>query len=352
MTELYHTRRKKVFPEARPGYKFCYDCEKELHLDVFPVCRGMPTSYCRLCTNARDRARGQSYQSIEPRRNPHSKRAQLQPTREGYRFCFDCEAEKPFDEFSYRNGKPIATCIECNRAKDRARNTMRRMRKTPVLPKATEEGCKICNTCLQEKAHNNFGRSTDQVDGYRGRCKQCYRDQWDALPEEEKQRERQLDKESRIPRLEQRRAYDRQRHNTDENRAKRRDRVAIKKMVDADYREKLRQDMLEWRRKNPLLVREAGKRGKIRQRAARVGRIDYKHILERDGHFCYLCQQPILPHHDIEFDHELPLHPRRGEPQGVHAEYNIHPTHGICNSRKNNRQLESLTAWDRRGPDN
>jgi hypothetical protein len=348
MTELYH------FPTS----KFCTGCKTEKPLDEYRKWdRGVlgVRPRCAECERAYERARNQP--STRARRYSSRKPLAEIFTREGYKVCPICKQELLFENFTLRKdrpgGRPNGACKECERARDRERNALRRPRRSPLIPQATKEGHKVCNTCLDERPYAAFHRDSAQMDGHRGRCKQCYKDQWDALSEEEKGRLRKQDTDSRVPRLEQRRAYDRERHNTDEHRAKRRDRAAIRKMEDPEYRRSISEAAAQWRKSNPLTVRETNQRHKPGQRAARSGvRISYKRILERDGHFCYICNHDILPDQEMDFDHEIPLHPRHGEPQGIHDEGNIHPTHSVCNMRKSNKRLEALTAWDRRGPDN
>src|SRR5689334_1034677 len=156
-----------------------------------------------------------------PGNNPRNK-YKNRSTPEGYKFCPACEQEKPLDDFFLRNGKHVGACKECVRERDRERNKARRPRKTPIIPDATQEGYKVCSTCLIEKPYAEFVIDATKKDGYKSRCKQCYREQYAALPEGEKEVLRMQDRMRRLPRIEQRRAYDRKRHNTDEHRARRR----------------------------------------------------------------------------------------------------------------------------------
>jgi len=211
---------------------------------------------------------------------------------------------------------------------------------------------------LIEKSHNEFSPDSAQKDGYTGRCKECRGNRYQSLPEEEKERIRRQDVESRRPRKELINARDRLRHNTDEHNAKRREQMARKKATDDNFQEAVRQAQTEWRKNNPLYTRESNRRHKIRQKTARSGgRISYKRILERDGYFCYICEKDIdstIKSSDpagLVFDHKIPLHPRKGEPKGEHTLDNIHPAHKLCNERKLNRQFDNLPAWDRRGVD-
>jgi 5-methylcytosine-specific restriction endonuclease McrA len=80
--------------------------------------------------------------------------------------------------------------------------------------------------------------------------------------------------------------------------------------------------------------------------------VNYQRIIDREGYHCYICNQDILPHHKLAFDHFIPLLPRNGDPIGTHTEDNLYPTHRECNARKSNRKFEDLTDFDKRGPDN
>jgi hypothetical protein len=264
--------------------------------------------------------------------------------------CTKCHQDKPLDEFfKSEHGKygRRADCKDCCARPGRPRR----------IKQTSRTGYKICNTCLLEKPHAEFSPDSVQKDGYTGRCKQCRSQKYQALPEEEKERARKQDKESRIPRIEQRRAYDRKRHNTDEHNAKRREQLAFKKATDASFREAVSRANAEWRKNNPLAIRETNRRHKIGQKAARSGeRISYKRILERDGAWCYICACTIdltitSGPASLAFDHMTPLHPRKGEPKGTHTADNIHPSHKLCNERKMNKQFENLSEWDRRGVD-
>ncbi|HZU01540.1 MAG TPA: HNH endonuclease [Ktedonobacteraceae bacterium] len=101
---------------------------------------------------------------------------------------------------------------------------------------------------------------------------------------------------------------------------------------------------------------EQSRRRQAHKVGTAVGNVSYTHILARDGYHCYICDKPIDPtlkkcDGALSFDHRIPLRPRPGNPKGTHTEENIHPTHLVCNFRKNNRRLEDMTPFDRRGPD-
>lgn len=103
----------------------------------------------------------------------------------------------------------------------------------------------------------------------------------------------------------------------------------------------------KWRKNNPLKDLNRSQRYMARKKnATQIDEINYARILERDGMFCYICEQDILPHHKMHFDHIVPL--ARG---GAHTEGNLTPTHSQCNCRKQDRPFSELTPYDRRGPD-
>ncbi len=304
MQEFYHSvqprYRRKTFPPAKPGYRYCFACEEEKALDVFPLHKGKPYCYCQDCARKKDQERKHPY--TRERQYKSRKPIALIFTRDGYKICPVCEQELLLEVFPLRKGKHIGACKECTRAKDRERNLLRRNRKTPILPKATKPGYKVCNTCLTEKKYEEFRQDGQKSDGYIGCCKECEKRKWDALPEEEREQER---------------LRDRKRNQT-------------------DYRR--------------IAMNEHTMKRKARKLKAKTERVSYKRIQERDGMWCYICKQSILPHQKIAFDHVIPLIPRFGEPQGTHCENNIHLTHRICNTRKKNKPLETLTPFDRRGP--
>lgn len=99
-----------------------------------------------------------------------------------------------------------------------------------------------------------------------------------------------------------------------------------------------------WRKANGPFLNEYHRRRYAEKKAVTVGEVDYDRILARDGMYCYICEQSILPDHKIDFDHVIPL--SRG---GAHTEDNIKVTHRPCNRRKFNRLLEEMTPHQRRG---
>ncbi len=85
-----------------------------------------------------------------------------------------------------------------------------------------------------------------------------------------------------------------------------------------------------------------------------IDKVNFEHILERDGYFCYICNQYIDPlvkegPASLVFDHEKPL-AGKDERKGTHSEENLHPAHRVCNGRKGIRLLHEMTTHQRRGP--
>ena len=70
---------------------------------------------------------------------------------------------------------------------------------------------------------------------------------------------------------------------------------------------------------------------RARLRGARVERVDFQVIWERDGGMCGICGL-VVDLSDRHFDHIVPL--ARG---GAHATWNIQVAHALCNRRKGAR---------------
>ncbi len=200
------------------------------------------------------------------------------------------------------------------RAKRRARAALRREEKkrNPPMPKSATQLTffKICPKCATEKHLSEFPLSKNCKDGHNGYCNECIK-KW-----------AQSDKG---------RAWERER--------------GRKRRLDPEFLKIARQRKRAWDDKHPLAVRAyVLKRYARKKRASTIEKVDFASILERDGLFCYICEQAILPDQAIDFDHVIPL--SRG---GVHTESNLKPTHHLCNRRKFNKLLEELTPHDRRG---
>src|SRR6266568_5190894 len=169
-------------------------------------------------------------------------RKHFPPARDGYKYCTKCEQEKTLDAFrlSKKRGKvsPYSYCLDCEHERDRLRGPIRKPRKTPVIPKTTQEGYKVCNTCLEEKP---FGEFTPIPGGYTGRCKQCRRGQYAGVSDEDKEHRKANRKTSADIHRDEIRAADRARSTTDEHRAKRRERERPKReaRIEREQGEKL-----------------------------------------------------------------------------------------------------------------
>jgi len=206
------------------------------------------------------------------------------------------------------------------RAKRRARQAKKRearlQAKQSRLPRPYEVEqislFKVCPHCIPptEKFLSEFAIDPRRKDGHAGWCKECNRK--DAHTEKG-------------------RAWERER--------------SRKRRLDPEYCKEVNQRKRAWNSKNPLAVRAyVLKRYARKKRASTIEKVDFASILERDGLFCYICEQPILPDQAIDFDNVIPL--SRG---GMHTESNLKPTHHLCNRRKFNKLLEELTPHDRRG---
>lgn len=185
---------------------------------------------------------------------------------------------------------------------------------------------KICTKCLNEKSYEEFDKGANLKDGYQSHCKACR--------SEHNQQFRQEN-------IEKFRAYDRSRVGDPTRNAQWMERYYEKYSQDSEYIGQKHRTKRNWYLANRMLVREQTYRRLARKRKAQIGKVSYKHILERDGYHCYLCQCPIEPK-DLCFDHVVPLQPRSGDPQGTHSEDNIRPAHKRCNLRKSNKRLDQL----------
>lgn len=104
----------------------------------------------------------------------------------------------------------------------------------------------------------------------------------------------------------------------------------------------------KWRAENPLKELAKQRRRVARIKKATVENVSYERVLERDGYWCYICEQAIIPgatgRGKLNFDHFIPL-----DKGGAHSENNIKPTHRVCNYRKGRRLFEEMTPFQRRG---
>jgi hypothetical protein len=233
---------------------------------------------------------------------------------------------------------------------------------------------RACLTCGIEKSlETDFDKQKTGKYGYRAHCKKC---RWET----EKTKERQewvevtskicprcdpptekpiddfpLNKRSRDKHGSYCKACQRKWANSEEEKARQRA-IRKEKRRDPAYNQTVRARQNAWRKKHPECQQELTMRRNTRKKAATTERVSYKRILTRDGYYCYICNQSIDPHakprsqESLTFDHVIPIQPRPSEPQGTHCESNIRPAHKVCNARKSNKPLETLTDIDRQGP--
>ena len=217
---------------------------------------------------------------------------------------------------------------------------------------------KVCSRCNTEKPLEQFGIARGCRDGRRSYCNVCkfkqdkiYRDthheQIQAYFDTNREQIREKDKAYKAsPRGKQKRRANRVRSI---EKARQRGRNYY-----AQNAESIREQRKDQYRADPQKALNYSRERKARLKKASTDTINYDHILERDGYFCYICEQPIDPTvkegpGSLAFDHVIPLSPRKGEPKGDHAEDNLKPTHKVCNNRKHNRRFEDMNAIQRRG---
>lgn len=229
-----------------------------------------------------------------------------------------------------------------------------------MQPSLFSLSAKVCNVCLEEKPldTDHFVRDRSKKDGYREMCKTCYsarrKMRYDANPEPHRVRSRV----NRVNNLEYHRAYnrayrpiknakERERYATDE--AYRQKKKARNKLEDEKHPENRQGRLRRYRQKNLQQFCEYAVRRYARKLGATIDEVDYMRVLERDGLWCYICEQVIDPQArdktKLSFDHVIPL-----ARNGAHSEENIKPVHQCCNSRKHTRLLEEMTPYQRRGP--
>ncbi len=100
-----------------------------------------------------------------------------------------------------------------------------------------------------------------------------------------------------------------------------------------ENREKLRAYMRDYMKTPEQRLKNIDIKGRRRakERGSRVGRIDWKHVVERGTGTCPLCQEPLTVGVDqIHFDHIIPL-----AAGGPHVTENLQVTHARCNLSKN-----------------
>lgn len=230
------------------------------------------------------------------------------------KICSKCHVEKPLDQYEKSRTELYgvrAVCRECRKAENKEYYARRYGLKRDLLPEPVNSG-KVCRRCRQEKPFAEYHPDKRASDGCNSQCKKCMA-------------------EVQIPNKE--RNLARTRRKWEEN------------------GEKYRKSHKEWRKKNHDRLKELSRRRDARKKKAQTEPVSYKNIRQRDGMWCYICEQPIHPGQRTAFDHVIPLVPRKGATHapGAHSEDNIKITHYLCNARKGNKLLEELSPHDRRG---
>src|SRR5713226_474851 len=308
-----HAKRVSKNPEAKIGDRHkrpLVQSEEEKRQRRIERCRAY-----RLENLEKDHARKRDYyaankekireeQNVKNRTLAAEKRA-AQPVvviPEGYKKCAECKEEKLFEEFYNSGQSKDGYSYYCKGCCDKKRGRkqigkIRNRRNRPITP-----WHKWCHGCKQEKPVERFWPDKTKRDGLNARCIDCRIDyghvHWETNKEELKRRQREW-------------------YSRPENRLK-------------------------------VLALNRKRSGHV----TTPDTVDYGFILERDGGWCYICEQPILPDQEVEFDHVIPLQPpkKSGREPGPHHEDNVKVTHGVCNRRKHNKLLEEMTPFQRRGP--
>ena len=246
-------------------------------------------------------------------------RAKQPKVADGHKICATCHREMPLNEFYRSHAEPGGyrySCKECiDRADKRRKNPGIRRNKPSVQP-----GYKWCYGCERELPVSSFSQDKRKWDGYRSKCNGCVA-AW-------------------------------RKHYWQENRERllpaQRIRLNYLYAMNAEQRRKHSE-----RHKQPryrLLAASALSRRRARIAQATTEEVDFRCIIERDGYFCYICNQTINPAlrdgpARLTFDHVIPI-----ARSGSHSEENIKPAHRACNQRKNAKLLSEMTPFQRRGP--
>jgi hypothetical protein len=305
MTKVYHV-------VTSPRIRRCVICLVVKRLKDFQKNRSCLFGYNNQCKKCR-------------RRRDKGKTVIVQPFLIPLEVCTRCHIEKLPEEYGVNNAAPdghLPYCKECSGH-------------TPKKPAPfIRPGYRLCNNCEKPKPIGEFSNS-------RNVCQSCYTQinmKW-YYEHPERVKERNKRRQSDPEYIEYHREKERTRYNTIPE---------VRQQVNTRGR--------AWNKTNRLKRRENESRRDARKQATKTDPVSYKVILERDGYFCYICEQdinPALKYPDpgsLTFDHEIPLIPRPSELQGTHTTENIHPSHLVCNFRKKNKPYHLLTPYDRRGP--
>lgn len=291
-----------------PPTKICNSCHVEKPLDDFyksNVGKYGHLAQCKDCIQTKST----EYHTAHYQHKRPSKPAPVN----GGKVCTRCLVEKPLEEFVPRKDsktKHGSHCKECRNFLAREASYRRGVRHKPTpLPPALNGG-KVCKTCLQEKPLEAFPKETRRQSGYSPRCKECtntYNRNYYA----------ENNKESIL--LKNQRWYEanRKRH---------------------------RAMVIAWTQENRAKANQYGAQRRARKKAVTIEEVDYNAILERDGMFCYICEQEITSGQKAEFEHVIPL--ARG---GIHSMDNIKIAHMVCNRRKGDKLLSEMKPHQRRG---
>lgn len=262
------------------------------------------------------------------------------------RICKTCEIDKPLEENFHKQtvrGK-LMYRVHCKDCRSKAEKAL------PPRQEWVEVTSKVCPKCdpPAEKLISEFALDKNSRDGHYYCCKVCQR-QW-ANSEEQKSKRRERERVKNLDPIYRQEQQDWQNAWRDRNIDKLRIQWREKYANDPEYAARMRKNSRKWIKAHPDEMNAHQMKRKAIIQGTAVEDVDYQEILSEYGPWCYICDQPILPHHNLEYDHVIPLIPRTGEPQGTHTKDNIKPTHKSCNARKTNRRLEDLTPFDRRGP--
>jgi hypothetical protein len=271
------------------------------------------------------------------------------------KICNSCHIEKSLEEFykdSHTTDGYRGDCIDCWYIHHRKDPAKRIPRPLYILPVGVTE--KVCNRCGDKKAVEEFSRNPSSGDGYKSICRTCdyatTKARREAQGEDFRMRQRESDKRN-IDHKRQYRKENAERHNAHIRNRRANDPAYRQAMNEyqseyaSTHREQMNRYVRKWKEANPLKGTEYAMRYKARKQAVTTEQVDYELIFQACDGICYICNQQILPHHDIEFDHIIPI-----TRQGPHSYENIAVVHDICNSRKNNKLLEEMTPFQRRGP--
>lgn len=374
MTAVYHSS-----PEQPT--KICSKCGIEKPLDQFSAhvsSKDGIRAYCRVCASEYIKQYNHDHPR-KPRENPLPV-----PPGTTSKVCAECHVEKPLDDFAKSKSGRFGVrsrCRACRLEEERLRRSQF-SKPRPTSPD-TSMTSKLCLECAKEKPIGEFYKVQRKSGNfsYQRICKSCAYDRqkrakfWKGVAEYKQlplfvfsrvctkcKTEQNIEcftQDStwckscvRQYNLDYRAANQEHKNKNDlEYYYANRENILEKRIVyNATHQEQLREQHCNYRKANPLKVLEFSRRHIARKKAAMIDEeVNYHRVLERDGYWCYICEKPIDPTTKDElaklsFDHVVAL-----ACGGDHAESNIKPAHKACNSRKQDRALEEMTPFQRRG---